>query len=99
MAVGNRCVVRPFISSSLHGLGRTSDLPLHALRGLAFTRMPRRGDTAAGGKERLFSFTPGILEGDGAVEDGFRAGDVVFAVGDEIAIPLELAGVAGGFVK
>ena len=40
-------------------------------------------------------FAPGILEGDGAVEDGFGAGLVVDAVGDEITDPFELAGKTG----
>lgn len=43
----------------------------------------------------LLLLRPGILEGDGAVEDGFRAGLVVLGIGHEIADAFELAGEAG----
>lgn len=45
----------------------------------------------------LSSFAPGVAEGDGAVEDGFFARDVVFGIGDEIAAALELTGISGEF--
>ena len=40
-------------------------------------------------------FHPGILEGDGAVEDGLCAGLVIDGIGDEVAGAVELAGETG----
>ena len=43
----------------------------------------------------LLLLRPGILEGDGAVEDGFHAGLVVLGISDKVADAFELAGEAG----